>query len=51
MPAFELTANGEIRDFFFSEAEFHQRFARLDVRLGVVTRGRLRQQLRTLLAE
>ena len=44
-------ADREVGAFFFREAELDERFARLDVRLRVVTRGRLRQQLRTLLAE
>src|SRR6185503_20843330 len=47
----ELGADREIGAFFFREAELDERLARLDVRLRVVTRGRLREQLRTLLAE
>ena len=47
----ELATDGEVSAFFFGEAEFHQRLARLDIRFRVVTRGSLRQKLRTLLAE
>ena len=47
----DFAAHGEVGALFFLEAEFDHRLARLDIRFRVVTRGGLRQKLRTLLAE
>ncbi len=47
----ELGAGGEFGAFASGEAEFDERFARLDLRLGEVTRGGTRDARRLLVAE